>query len=121
MKVFVSYNTQGQRPDHFTLTKPLILDADDGTMFEVPEGFASDGASIPQLFQLALAPVSYDFPADVFHDYFYMNPSVYTRQQIDAYWLEFMRRFNQKNRLRTWIKYRYVRALGWYNWFYYRR
>lgn len=122
MKIVLLYNTEGLEPDHFELLQDFILEASDGTVFVIEAGLITDGASVPGFAQGIIHPISRDLLADAFHDCYYMKAQhEYSRRQIDKYWLEFMKRFNPKKPFRTYLKYGYVRALGWYNWRYYRR
>ncbi len=123
MLVDLQYDTEQLQPDRYRLQSDILLQSKTGRVFRIPAGFVTDGASVPDLLQGLVHPVYRDFPADAFHDFFYIYNafSGFTRKDIDAFWLEFMKQFNRKNHVRTYTKYAYVRLLGWYNWNYYHR
>ncbi|PQA59169.1 DUF1353 domain-containing protein [Siphonobacter curvatus] len=122
MKIVLEYDTQGIVPDHFRVLEGFTLEASDGTIFDIPAGLLTDGASVPGWAQGLIHPIGRDFVADAFHDCFYISNRVhgFSRSQIDTYWLEFMKRFNPKKPRRTYSKFVVVRALGWWNWYGYR-
>ncbi|MDR6194740.1 DUF1353 domain-containing protein [Siphonobacter sp. SORGH_AS_0500] len=123
MKIKVEYDTKHPKPDQFRVTKAFRLQADDGQKFTVWAGILTDGASIPSLFQSLVHPISRDFPADAFHDAYYMlnNSHHFSRLQVDLYWLEFMKRLNPNRPFRTYTKFLIVRIFGGCNWRYYNR
>jgi hypothetical protein len=62
--------------------------------YEVPDGFLTDGASIPRLFWSILYPFGPYFPAALPHDYFYSPESDHlnlTRKQADLIFLQAMK------------------------------
>jgi hypothetical protein len=61
-------------------------------VIEVPEGFITDGASIPQAFWNILSPFGEYFAAAVIHDFLYSLASEYkfTRKEIDLIFKEAM-------------------------------
>lgn len=123
MKISLEYDTEHPKPDQFRLRKAFKLEARDGHKFTVYAGILTDGASVPGLLQSLVHPIHRDFPADAFHDAYYMlnNSHGYSRLQVDLYWLEFMKQLNPKKSLRTYTKFIVVRLIGWHNWRYYRK
>ena len=73
------------------LTKPLIYETLLGNTVTVPEGFISDGASIPRFFWgLIGSPWSEKYGrAAVLHDFLCLQPN-YPRKQADMIFLEAM-------------------------------
>ncbi len=85
----------------------------DGNIVIVPEGFITDGASIPRIFWTLIGPPmggDYDQSA-VLHDYFY-NQELYTRRRAD---IEFL--LSMRSEGVSWLKrivmHRAVRTFGW--------
>lgn len=68
----------------FQLTHEFRYISSKGTI-TVPEGFITDGASIPQIFWSILAPFGDYFAAAVIHDYLYSleNTTKFTRHDAD--------------------------------------
>lgn len=60
-------------------------------VIEVPEGFVTDGASIPRIFWSILGPFGSYLKAAVIHDYLYSaNNTTFTRKQADLIFKEAM-------------------------------
>ncbi len=78
----------------------------------VPQGFITDGASIPRIFWNILSPYGEYFPAALIHDFLYSSRrTVITRATADAIFLEGMEVVGV-----PWLKrqtiYRAVRLFG---------
>jgi len=68
----------------YRLNNPLFYEADDGTIYNVPKGFITDGASIPRIFWRIYLPYGLYIEAAVLHDYLYRTETVnVTRKQSD--------------------------------------
>lgn len=57
----------------FRLDAPLVYEADDGTRYEVPAGYVTDLASIPQQFQQRAPQDSLAAAPGALHDYLYTS------------------------------------------------
>lgn len=73
------------------LTKRFRYRSSKGVI-EVPEGFITDGASIPKAFWNILSPFGTYFAAAIIHDFLYSLESTYnfTRKEIDLIFKEAM-------------------------------
>lgn len=83
---------------------------------EVPIGFKSDGASIPQIaFSLIGGPWTGRYAKSaLIHDYMYWEHT-YTRYKIDRMFLEMMTILGVPW-WRRWLMYQAVRLFGWIPW-----
>ena len=101
-KNWIVYNSFSYQSD--------ILD----TTISIPQGFITDGASIPRFFWNIFIPTGPYFQAAVIHDYLYRH-QVFTRYQSDNSLLEGMWILHCKLRQYS-IIYIMVRLFGWHAW-----
>src|ERR1035438_5360681 len=75
---------------HWTVFKSFSYQSDIlDSVIIIPEGFSTDGASIPRLFWNIFIPTGPYFQAAVIHDYLYGH-QIFTRYQSDNSLLEGM-------------------------------
>lgn len=99
----------------------IVLDAPlrfqlDGTIRTIPEGYASDGMSVPRIFWSSLSP-RYDprtLKASIEHDWLYDN-HICTRARADEFYRE---RLIQDGFpvAKAWVVWAGVRIGGWLYW-----
>ena len=77
----------------------------------IPEGFITDGASVPRLLWWLFPPHGRYMAAAVLHDFLLQESSI-SRQQADAAFLEAMQKMGVTP-WRRWIMYVAVRLRGW--------
>jgi hypothetical protein len=96
----------------FRLEKPFSYVSSKGTII-VPEGFITDGASIPKVFWSILAPFGDYFAAAVIHDYLYNKECpLYNRKEADLIFKEAMFNIGVPWYRRD-IVYQAVNTFGW--------
>lgn len=78
----------------------------------VPQGFATDMASIPRIFWPIFPPFGKYFKAAIVHDYLYQYPTLCTRKEADVIFLEAMK-VSGVNKYVAGVMYAAVRLLGW--------
>ena len=77
-------------PQKWELLAPLIYVSADGTVYTVPQGFQTNGPSIPRAFYVTTPPVGeYDLAA-VLHDWMYSSDTPVTRKTADQLFREAM-------------------------------
>jgi hypothetical protein len=85
----------------------------------VPEGFITDGASVPRPFWPLFSPVGACFPAAVVHDWLYHNSSTkaapLTREQADRAFYDGLTVLGMRWVARRTV-FRAVRLFGWAAW-----
>ncbi len=81
----------------------------------VPEGFVTDGASIPRSLWWLYNPFGPWFKAAVVHDFLYRTDTKHSRAESDAIFLEGMRVVGVP-RHRRMIMYLVLRVAGWAAW-----
>lgn len=100
-----------------------------GTLYAIPRGFVSDGASVPRPLWWLYPPFGGDYDRAVFlHDYLYQYAELckgkdaehIDRETCDALFLEAMEadKFRESGR---WTVHKGVRLGGWWGWRKYRR
>lgn len=101
------------------VTEPLIYESADGTIYSVPVGFETDGASVPRFLWWLYPPFGDDYEAAaVLHDFLYAYAETFldmTRAKADALMNEAMAAewFRDSGRR---VVYRGVRIGGWKAW-----
>lgn len=114
-------------------TTPLVVEAQDdgktwklaqefdynmgdegGVQIDVPQGFVTDFASVPQIFWNVLPPWGAYGKAAVLHDWLY-HEQTYTRAKTDKIFLEAMTVLGV-SALRKYVIYAGVRLGGWKAW-----
>lgn len=95
-----------------------------GEIVEVPEGFATDLASIPRAFRFLISVNGNHRPAAIVHDYLYSKKGALTiknklvkvtRKQADQIFLEAMKELGV-NFITRRVMYSAVRMGGWLHW-----
>lgn len=71
----------GSKSTRFELARPYRFQHVDGTTILIPEGYASDFASIPRIFWTLIPPHGRTAEASVLHDYLY---DTRTGSRLDA-------------------------------------
>ncbi|MHC2001797.1 DUF1353 domain-containing protein [Methylobacterium sp. CM6241] len=104
--------------DYYYIDRPLKWqsNASSDLKIEIPKGFVTDLASIPQVFWSILPKTSsYTYPA-IFHDYLYwFQPAEYDRNRADSVFSEIMLEVGVNKITRKAI-YESVRLLGGKSW-----
>lgn len=91
--MLIDIHTETERGDVLTLKEPLLV-AWRGKLLEVPEGFESDGASVPRAFWATISPRvdPATIRGAVAHDYLYRtHPQGWTRADADALFRDLIR------------------------------
>jgi len=111
------FSDAGMRGDSriFRLTAPFRYLSSIG-IITVPDGFLTDGASVPRIFWNIFSPFGSYFPAALIHDYLYSKASypawVIDRADIDGIFLAAMKDVGVGWLTRR-VIYRAVRLGGW--------
>lgn len=87
---------------------------DQPTTIKIPKGFATDGPSVPGVFQSSVAVLDAKFEAAVVHDFLYAKGYL-SRKQADLIFLEGMKvaKVGWWQRTKTYLA---VRMFGWITW-----
>ena len=83
-------------------------------VWEIPEGFVTDLASVPKFFWGILPPLGRYSRAAVVHDYLYVT-GVVSRRDADGVFLRIMKE-RGVSRLTRYTMWTAVRAFGWLYW-----
>lgn len=76
----------------------------------IPEGFITDGASVPRLFWWIASPSGDLFEASVVHDYMYSN-SINSKRDADKMF-KIVANYYGANKLRIFLAYNMVKIFG---------
>lgn len=76
----------------------------------VPDGFITDGASVPRIFWWVASPSGDLFEASVVHDYMYKN-AIATKKDADRLFRIIAKHYGA-NKLRTFLAYNMVKLFG---------
>lgn len=100
----------------FVLQEPLICVDDNGRRWEVPEGFATDFASIPAVGRAFIPKAHQNAYAAVLHDYLYETQPL-ERRQCDKLFREALASPDcNTGPAKQWVMYKAVRSGGWHSW-----
>lgn len=98
---------------HWTLTAPLVYVTQRGDTFEIPAGFQTDFASIPQaLWSLVGDPGGPWAPAAVVHDFLYRS-GIVPRAEADRTFREAMADLGGESAVKRWLMWGALRLAGW--------
>lgn len=103
-----------EKDGEWALLAPLVWELDNKQRLEVPEGFITDLASIPRIFQNILSVTGKSRRAAVGHDYLY-SAHIGTRQEADDF-LRLALIAEGMNSVTARIYWLGVRAGGWIAW-----
>jgi hypothetical protein len=107
-----------------SLIAPLVYEAADGTLYTVPAGFVSDGASVPRVLWMVYPPFGENYePAAWLHDYLYQCAELVpgmTRDRADGLLEEAAEAWGFRGSGAR-VLFAGVRAGGWRVWGAYRR
>lgn len=112
-KVFdkIAINVRTSDGRYFTLLEDLTYTASDGTIYTVPAGSITDGASSPKEVWDFIPPFGYYWLAAVFHDWLYHGSHV-PKSQCDSLFKEAMLSLSVEH-ITAQILYEAVHLFGW--------
>lgn len=101
------------------LTEPFKVFGPDGTLYEVPEGFDTDGASSWRLFWWYVPQWGKCAPAAIVHDWLYAT-AVVSKMEADRIFFDLCRGLGIR-RTKCWVMWTAVATGGWPAWYKHRR
>ena len=96
------------------IVEPFSYTTTDGLCVKIPDGFITDGASIPRPFRSIIASWGDHANAAVVHDYV-SRYKIRSRRECDKIFLEAMTELGV-NKIKKYTMYYSVRLFGWISW-----